>query len=241
MCGMYIVGALLLLGANVTEIPAAVGKILGNAFGTNQESAMYGGLIGALVMGFRRAAFSNEAGVGSAAIAHSAARTEYPVREGVVALLEPFIDTVVVCTMTALVIVISGVYVGKGGDYGGASLTSEAFDTVPFLQGWFPWVLLVAAMLFAFSTMISWSYYGERCWTKMFGPNSSTWYKIVFLVFVVLGSITSAKNVLEFGDLMILSMAFPNILGLYFLGNRVAGDLRDYMRKKDAGEFQTYH
>ena len=242
MCLMYLTGALLMILANITMVPRALMTMVEHAFGDGR--AVYGGLVGALVLGFKRAAFSNEAGVGSASIAHSAAKTDYPVREGIVALLEPFIDTVVVCTMTALVIVISGVWIdidpSAAGSYGGASITRDAFNTVGFMRGWFPWVLLVASVLFAFSTMISWSYYGERCWSKMFGPGSSLAYKMVFLVFVVLGSITSALNVLNFGDIMILSMAFPNIFGLYFLGSIVRKELREYLAKKHAGEFQTY-
>jgi AGCS family alanine or glycine:cation symporter len=240
MVGIYLVGVVCVLLYNFTAIPAAIGTILDGAFGGNQGDAVKGGLIGALVVGFQRAAFSNEAGVGSAAIAHSAARTEYPVREGIVALLEPFIDTVFVCSMTALVIVMSGVYTDVGTDEGGAALTSRAFETVPFLAGWFPYVLLFAAVLFAFSTMISWSYYGERCWTKLFGPRSSLVYKFVFMGFVVLGSITSATNVLNFGDLMILTMAFPNVIGLYFLAGRVREELRGYLARKNAGEFPTF-
>ncbi|MEO0481699.1 MAG: alanine/glycine:cation symporter family protein [Planctomycetota bacterium] len=243
MCGIYVVSALLVIFANVGEIPSAIGAIVGDAFGAD---ALYGGAIGTLVVGFQRAAFSNEAGVGSASIAHSAARTEYPVREGIVALLEPLIDTVLVCTMTALVIVITGVYdpAGPQGELvatkAGAALTGEAFDSVSWLSGWFKWVLTGAAVMFAFSTMISWSYYGERCWVKLFGQGSSMSYKMLFLVFVVLGSIVSATNVLEFGDLMILSMAFPNILGLYFLGGLVKNALTDYEHKLRSGEMKTY-
>ncbi len=253
MCGIYILAALTILLANFTEVPAAFGKIIGGAFNTE---AMYGGVIGTLVMGFQRAAFSNEAGIGSAAIAHSAARTPYPVREGIVALLEPFIDTVVVCTMTALVIVITGSYNPEvactfGADTAeamrhaivdkeGAKLTNYAFQSVPFLANWFPWILMAAVMLFAFSTMISWSYYGERCWTTLFGQRASLSYKILFLVFVVLGSVISADNVLEFGDLMILCMAFPNILGLYFLGGIVKQQLVTYEADLKEGKFQVY-
>ncbi|MHC4515214.1 MAG: alanine/glycine:cation symporter family protein [Planctomycetota bacterium] len=253
MCGIYILAAITILLANFSEIPAAFGKIIGGAFDTK---AMYGGVIGTLVLGFQRAAFSNEAGIGSAAIAHSAARTPYPVREGIVALLEPFIDTVVVCTMTALVIVITGSYNPEvAGTFGadttaamrqaivdkeGAMLTNYAFQSVPFLANWFPWILMVAVMLFAFSTMISWSYYGERCWTSLFGQRASLSYKILFLVFVFLGSVISANNVLEFGDLMILCMAFPNIMGLYFLGGVVKRQLASYEIDRKAGKFQVY-
>jgi AGCS family alanine or glycine:cation symporter len=245
MCGIYVLACLVVILGHAGEIPRAIGEILSGAF---ESDAIYGGVLGSLILGFKRAAFSNEAGVGSAAIAHSAARTEYPVREGIVALLEPFIDTVVVCTMTALVIVITGVYDPQGAHVeliasnNGAALTRAAFQSVDFLgvAVWFPYVLLVAVVLFAFSTMISWSYYGERCWTNLFGPRSSMAYKILFLVFVVLGSIVSATNVLEFGDLMILIMAFPNILGLYFLRGVVARDLRDYESKLANNEFKVW-
>ncbi len=242
MCGIYVAGAILLLLSNMDKIPGAFGAIFGGAF--NAE-AMYGGAIGALVTGFKRAAFSNEAGVGSAAIAHSAAKTDYPVREGIVALLEPFIDTVVVCTMTALVIVISGVYNAPEHAHliinpEGAALTGEAFKTVPWMASWFPKLLLLAVIMFAFSTMISWSYYGERCWTHLFGQGASMAYKILFLVFVVLGSIVRAQNVLDFGDLMILVMAFPNILGLYFLKGFVTKDLQEYESELQAGNFKTF-
>ena len=245
MCGIYVLACLVVILGHAGEIPRAIGEILSGAF---ESDAIYGGVLGSLILGFKRAAFSNEAGVGSAAIAHSAARTEYPVREGIVALLEPFIDTVLVCTMTALVIVITGVYDPQGAhveliaNNNGAALTRAAFQSVDFLgvAVWFPYVLLVAVVLFAFSTMISWSYYGERCWTNLFGPGSSMAYKILFLVFVVLGSIVSATNVLEFGDLMILIMAFPNILGLYFLRGVVARDLRDYESKLANNEFKVW-
>ncbi len=242
MCLIYVLASLSILLANFGEIPRAFGEIFGGAF---SPDAIYGGFIGSLVMGFRRAVFSNEAGVGSASIAHSAAKTPHAVREGVVALLEPFIDTVVVCTMTALVIVITGVYnapetaeIVRGQD--GALLTQAAFEAVPFLADWFPRILLVAVILFAFSTMISWSYYGERCWTNLFGPRSSIVYKLLFLGFVVLGSVISGQNALAFGDLMILLMAFPNILGLYFLSGEVGDRLRDYEKSLAAGEFTAH-
>ncbi|MEM7199437.1 MAG: amino acid carrier protein [Planctomycetota bacterium] len=242
MCGLYLVASLTIIVFNFSQVPAAFGAIFAGAF---SGEAMYGGALGALIMGFRRAAFSNEAGVGSASIAHSAARTPYPVREGIVALLEPFIDTVVVCTMTALVINITNVHLMPEhaelvAGQKGAALTSEAFQTVPFLAGWFPWVLMGAVVLFAFSTMITWSYYGERCWTHLFGQGASFSFKILFLVFVVLGSVIKATNILEFGDLMILLMAFPNILGLYFLGGEVKGELGEYEQKLSAGELKVY-
>src|SRR5690606_35750865 len=193
-------------------------------------------------MGFQRAAFSNEAGAGSAPIAHSAARTQYPVREGIVALLEPFIDTVVICTMTALVIVFSDAYENPAyatliANHQGAALTSRAFgEHIPF----FPHVLSLAVFLFAYSTMISWSYYGERCAVWLFGERASVPYKMLFLLFVFLGSIITATNVLDFGDLMILGMAFPNLVGVYALSGKVKATFDDYWRRYKAGEFPTY-
>ncbi|MCB9832979.1 MAG: alanine:cation symporter family protein [Planctomycetes bacterium] len=241
MCGIYVLAALFVIVVDIKEVPHAFSRIIDGAF---NPSALYGGFVGVLVVGFKRAAFSNEAGVGSAAIAHSAAKTDEPIREGIVALLEPFIDTVVVCTMTALVIVITdadestaSAFVEARASGDGASLTSLAFESA---ISWFPYVLSVAVMLFAFSTMISWSYYGERCWTWLFGEKSSMAYKIIFLVFVFLGSIVSAKNILDFSDLMILGMAFPNILGLYFMTPKVRRALGEYLRKLKANEFQTY-
>jgi len=239
MCGVYVLACLWILGMNAEHIPTAFGRIFSEAF---TPIAGYGGFVGVLVTGLRRAAFSNEAGVGSAAIAHSAARTEYPVREGIVALLEPFIDTIVVCTMTGLVIVITGAFEDPNNyelmaKSSGAALTSRAMGQE---LTWFPYVLMVAVVLFAYSTMISWSYYGERCWVFLFGDRSSLAYKIVFLVFVFLGSVVTATNILNFGDLMILSMAFPNILGVMLLSGKVKTDLDSYMSDLKAGKFKRY-
>jgi AGCS family alanine or glycine:cation symporter len=239
MCGIYVVACLWILLSNVSAIPGAFGEIVSGAF---SPEAGYGGFIGVLVTGIRRAAFSNEAGVGSASIAHSAARTEYPVREGIVALLEPFIDTIVVCTMTGLVIVITGAY-ADAANYDviegakGAALTGRAMGNE---ISWFPWLLSVAVILFAYSTMISWSYYGERCWCFLFGDRASMSYRIFFLVFTFLGSIITATNILNFGDYMILSMGFPNILGLFFLAGVVKKDLDKYMGDLKAGRFKVY-
>ncbi|MFT5322271.1 MAG: AGCS family alanine or glycine:cation symporter [Planctomycetaceae bacterium] len=269
MCGVYVLSCLAILLMNAGLIPDAISSILSGAF---SNDALYGGFIGVLVTGFKRAAFSNEAGVGSAAIAHAAAKTEYPVREGIVALLGPFIDTVVICTMTALVIVITGTYpddfrtdvdaAGKESTVAirlaasdsldaereqsmlkavntkkGATLTSLAMDSQ--IAG-FRYVLAIAVTLFAYSTMISWSYYGERCWAYIFGDGSSMVYRVIFLAFVFLGSIVSATNVLDFGDLMILGMAFPNVIGVVFLSGEVAADLKVYWQKYTNGEFVEY-
>jgi AGCS family alanine or glycine:cation symporter len=243
MCGIYVLAALWVILGNASAVPEAFGKIVDGAF---SPAAGLGGLAGVLIQGFKRAAFSNEAGVGSAAIAHSAAKTPYAVREGIVALLEPFIDTIVVCTMTALVIVITGAYDPATADglyapyldnANGAGLTSAAFGSQ---ISWFPYILSVAVVLFAFSTMISWSYYGERCFVWLFGDGASLLYKAMFLVFVFLGSIITATQVLEFGDLMILGMAFPNVLGVVLLSGKVKSAFQDYWGKLQSGEIRPY-
>lgn len=245
MVGIYVVAALVVLMMNFSEIPNAFGQILSGAF--NAE-AMYGGLIGVLIQGFRRAAFSNEAGIGSASIAHSAAKTDEPISEGLVSLLEPFIDTVVICTMTALVIVISDygsftateVFINeKAGDLDAIGLTSSAFAQS---ISWFPIVLTVAVILFALSTMISWSYYGLKAWTYVFGEGrtANISYKVIFCLFVVVGSAISANQVFDFGDAMIFAMCFPNVLGLYFLAPEIWSDLQSYMARVKSGEIKRY-
>ncbi len=236
MVFIYLLAALWIILYNFPLLPDALILIVKSAF---SMEAGIGGLIGAVVQGFQRAAFSSEAGIGSAAIAHSAARTPYPVRQGIVALYEPFIDTVVICTMTALVIVITGVYDANGefanlvASREGAALTSAAFGKV---ISWFPTVLSICVVLFAYSTMISWSYYGERCWTYLFGENYSMVYRILFVVFIVVGSVTSAAGILDFSDLLLLSMAFPNFIGLYLLSGKVKKALTEYLDKLKSGE-----
>ncbi len=230
MAAVYILGALVVIGYNIENIGLAFQAIWDGAF---SPSALKGGVIGVLIVGFQRAAFSNEAGVGSAAIAHSAAKTNHPPSEGFVSLLEPFIDTVVVCTLTSLVLIFTGMHEVSG--VAGAELTSRAFRSV---VSWFPYVLAAAVFLFAFSTMISWSYYGMRAWTYLFGKSkkSEIVYKVLFLVFVVVGASVSLGAVLDFSDMMILSMSFPNIIGLYIMSGEVRNDLRDYMKKLKSGE-----
>ena len=230
MCGVYVLAALYILLVNASAVPAAFATMFKSAF---TLEAGIGGLIGALIQGFRRAAFSNEAGVGSASIAHSAAATSEPVREGIVALLEPFIDTIVVCTMTGLVVVITGAYQSGVGD--GVEMTAEAFRTV---LPWFPSVLSVAVVLFAFSTMISWSYYGERCAVHLFGAAASLPYKVIFCAATFFGAVFKLGNVLDFSDLMVLGMAFPNILGLFLLSGKVKARLDDYWGRLQSGEMK---
>lgn len=232
---IYLLAALWILVVHASEMPGVFRLIVDSAFSLE---AGVGGMIGVIVQGFKRAAFSSEAGIGSAAIAHSTARTPYPVRQGIVALMEPFIDTVVICTMTALVIIVTGVY-DQGGEYAdliarnqGAALTSKAFGTI---IGWFPTVLSLSVVLFAYSTMISWSYYGERCWTYLFGERFSMIYRIGFVAVIVAGSISSATNILDFSDLMLLSMAFPNLFALYVLSGRIKRALDDYVARLKSG------
>ncbi len=239
MCAIYLLACIAILGMNLGAIPGAISAIFDGAFNAD---ALRGGFLGVLILGFKRAAFSNEAGIGSAAIAHSAAKVPHPAREGIVALLEPFIDTIVVCSMTALVIVITGAY--KNPEYAsmvagdeGAALTSAAMgEQLAFM----PYVLSVAVFLFAFSTMISWSYYGERCWAYLFGDSSSLIYRIIFVVFVFLGSIANAKNILNFGDLLIFGMVLPNVIGVVLLSGKVKRSLDDYLGKLKAGEYKTF-
>ena len=229
MAVLYFAAALVILVVNFSEIGNAFAMIIEGAFA---PSAAFGGFIGVIIQGFRRAAFSNEAGVGSASIAHSATKTNEPVSEGIVSLLEPFIDTVVICTMTALVIIVTGMSGVQGVE--GAQLTSQAFESV---ISWFPYVLVIAIFLFAFSTMISWSYYGLKSWTYLFGSSkkSELVYKLIFLAFIIVGSSVKLGAVLDFSDMMILAMAFPNILGLLILSGEVKIDLKEYLNKVKTG------
>ncbi len=270
MCIAYVIAAIYILVVNASAIPAAISQIITEAF---SPQAAYGGFLGVVIIGVQRAVFSNEAGVGSAAIAHSAARTDEPVSEGIVALLEPFIDTVVVCTITALVLVVSGAYNAEAfaarqspetvveaiegvSDVGevseqrladaksslqenidarrGAALTLVAFRSCGHV--WFGYILFAAVILFAFSTCISWSYYGERCWVELFGERFSLAYKLLFLFFTVLGSIVTRGNILAFSDLMILGMSFPNLLGVFLLSGLVKRKLDEYWGKYKSGE-----
>ena len=226
MCGIYVLAALIIICVNINNTGEAVSSIFYGAF---SPDALKGGVIGVLITGFRRAAFSNEAGVGSASIAHSAVKTDTPASEGLVALLEPFIDTVVVCTMTALVLIFTG-YADDTHGFSGAALTTAAFASE---FSWFSWVLLIAIILFAFSTMISWSYYGLKAWEYLFGSNKRIGYlyKIIFLLFIIVGASSGSGAVIDFSDLMILGMALPNILGLYVLLPEVKQELRTFLKK----------
>jgi AGCS family alanine or glycine:cation symporter len=240
MAGIYVLASLIIIFSNIQYLGGAFTLIFEGAF---SPSAGVGGFIGVIIVGFQRAAFSNEAGAGSAAIAHSAVKTKFPASEGVVALLEPFIDTVVICTMTALVIIFfnmdagafeygngtgSTVLLNGTGTYvGGVDLTSMAYDSV--IPG-FRYVLTLAIILFAFSTMISWSYYGLQSWKFLFGRGKAadTTYKILFLLFVVIGAAATLDAVIKFSDAMILALVFPNMIGLLFLFPKVNQELKKY-------------
>ena len=242
MALLYIIASLIIIFAHFSFIDDAFRMIFAEAF---TPRAGLGGLMGVLIVGFKRAAFSNEAGAGSASIAHSAVKTKYPASEGIVALLEPFIDTVVICTMTALVIIIyngDGQMFPYGGDgkgnvvlnatgasTSGVDLTSMAYnDVIPH----FSYVLTIAIVLFAFSTMISWSYYGLQAWKYLFGRGkiADLSYKFLFLAFVVIGASVSLSAVTDFSDAMILAMVFPNMIGLLFLFPKVKEELNRYLK-----------
>jgi len=237
MAGLYMIAGMVVLFIYIDKLPWAFGQIFVGAF---SAEGVAGGVVGALIQGFKRAAFSNEAGVGSAAIAHSAVQTDQPVSQGFAALLEPFIDTVVICTMTALVIIITG-HVSAGGltplagGATGVGLTSAAFGSA---VSWFPYVLAVAVVLFAFSTMITWSYYGLKAWTYLLGDSmaSELVFKFMFLAFVVIGSSMGLGPVIDFSDSMIFAMALANIVGLYFLMPVVKRELDKYWAGIRSGE-----
>ncbi|MFC8900112.1 alanine/glycine:cation symporter family protein [Streptomyces cinereoruber] len=239
MAGIYIAACLVVIAVNVTAVPSAVSTIIEGAF---DPQGVAGGVLGALIIGFKRAAFSNEAGLGSAPIAHSAVKTKHPASEGLVALLEPFIDTVVICTMTALTIVIANpasyVEVREGGEsIGGVTITSDAFGTV---LPWFPYILTVAVMLFAVSTVLTWGYYGLKAWTHLFGRSraSEITYKVVYTVFAVAGSLLTLQTLIDMADAVLFMLAVINIIGLYLLAPVVKRELNTFLafvKRRDAG------
>lgn len=277
MCASYVSMALFIIIKNYDEIIPSFQLIFSDAFSLK---AGWGGFLGIMVIGIKRASFSNEAGVGSAAIAHSAAKTEEPVSEGIVALLEPFIDTIVVCTMSALVIVITGAYSGptfkqfvkenqkeaflKAGDSEeqaeskaeaeasqvgkevadmGAAGKGAAVMSRAVKRGGYPWfqyILYATVFLFAYSTVISWSYYGERCWAHLLGEGKSLYYKLIFLCCVVLGSIITEGKILDFSDLMIFGMAFPNMIGMIILSGFIKKELDKYWEKYRTGKLALH-
>ncbi len=237
MAALYLTACLVVILGNIGSVPSAFGEIISGAF---TGEGIVGGAVGALLVGFQRAAFSNEAGLGSAAVAHSAVRTKEPATEGFVALLEPFIDTIVICTMTALTIVITGAWTSPdASEIGGVKLTSRAFESV---LPWFPYVLAVAVVMFAFSTMISWSYYGMKATSYLFGdnPTAENVFKVVFVIFTVIGSAAALDAVINFSDSMIFLMGIPNIIGLYFLAKVIRKVIHSYFDRIKSGEIKEY-
>ncbi len=237
MAVFYCFFALIVIFMNFAAIPEAIANVFDGAF-TGEGVA--GGALGALIIGFQRAVFSNEAGIGSASIAHSAVRTNEPITEGMVSLLEPFIDTIVICTITAMVIGTANVASpGFAGDATGIAMTSAAFETQ---ISWFPIPLAFAGMLFAFSTMISWSYYGLKGWTYMFGEGDmgQTIYKLLFCAFVALGCMVQLGPILDISDALVFLICVPNILGLYILSPLVKKELDHYMARIRSGEIKKF-
>lgn len=254
MCLIYVVSALLVLISNAGHIPAAISMIVTEAF--NPRAAVTGGILAAFIWGMRRATFSNEAGIGSSPIAHAAAKTRMPASEGVVALLEPFIDTVIVCTMTSLVLVTSMYFKGDSGEFTingmpfmlgdtakastsfGISMTSQAFQTV---HDGFKYVLFVCVLLFAFSTLITWSYYGLQAWQYLFGKShgAALSYKLIFCGVIVAGSAASMDKAVDFSDASLFAMSIPNLIGVYFLLPVIRGELNkfvDFTKRVDGGK-----
>ena len=226
MGGIYCLAALVIIIMNYDMLPNAISSIFTKAF--SPEAGM-GGVLGVLIVGFQRATFSNEAGIGSAPIAYSAVKSNEHMSVGFVSLFEPFFDTVIICTMTALVIIISGAYDPSSG-ISGVELTSKAFkkDII-----WFPYILSLAVILFAFSTIITWSYYGMKAWTYLVGNSiiAENFYKIIFCIFIIIGAASELDSVIHFSDSMIFAMAFPNVIGMYFLASELKNDLNNYKKK----------
>jgi len=235
---IYLSASIYILIVNAALLPHAIVTIFNEAF---HPTAIAGGMVGVMVQGFKRASFSSEAGIGSAPIAHAPSQVKYPIQQGLVALYEPFVDTVIICTITALVIVTTGVYTGGTPELDllieakqGAALTSAAYAMT---LSWFPAILALCVTLFAFSTMISWSYYGERAWTYLFGTKSSIIFKLFFLVIIVLSTLIDKLGPLvDLTDMLFLAMALPNIIGLYILRDDVKKALIEYTQKLKSGE-----
>ncbi|MCC3281924.1 alanine/glycine:cation symporter family protein [Arthrobacter caoxuetaonis] len=241
MAAIYILACGAVIAVNLENVPAAFGAIIEGAF---RPEGFAGGILGVMIVGFQRASFSNEAGVGSAAIAHSAVKTRRPVSEGFVAMFEPLVDTVLICTMTALAIVMAGApslqagidqVQGGGGAPDGVILTSDAFATV---LPWFPIVLAVAVALFAYSTLITWSYYGLKAWEYVFGRGRKREiaYKVIFLTFTVAGCILSFSQVISFTDAALFICAFVNLLGVYLLLPVIKREMKAYLADRKSGK-----
>lgn len=233
MCLLYVFSGIIVILYHFTEIPNVIALILDEAF---TPKAVEGGVIGCIIWGLRRSVQSNEAGVGSAPIAYAAVKTKEPVSQGFVSLLEPFIDTVILCSITAFVIIVTGTHANTEGLVG-VKLTSRAFESViPF----FPYVLAIAITLFALSTLLSWSYYGQKAWNYLFGEGDkrTRTYQLVFCIFIVIGSSMNMASIIDFTDAMMLAMAVPNIIGIYLLTPQILTELKVYCEKYNVGIFK---
>lgn len=234
MAGIYLLAALTIILFNFTEIPGAIMTIITGAFAPD---AVEGGLIGVIFIGMRRAIYSTEAGLGTSSMAHAAAKTREPVSEGLVGLMEPFIDSVIICTITALVIVISGQYAPQPDGLVGIELTSAAFTSI---YPGFDWVLMIAVLLFGFSTIISWGYYNGKIWTFIFGESkaSENTFKAVFCLLLIPGGVMTATQVFDIADSLFFMLAVPNIIGLFIMAPELRADLRNYFARINAGEIK---
>ena len=234
MCAVYLTAALVIILGHYEAVPGAFATIIDGAF---TPEGVTGGIIGVIIVGMKRAVYSSEAGLGSATMAHAAAKTREPVSEGMVALMEPFIDTVVVCTITALVIVITGQYEIGNGNVQGIAMTSAAFESV---ISWFPYVLAFAAFLFAFSTILSWGYYSSKIWGFLYGRSniSMNIFKVVYCMLLIPGAVFSPQEVYDLMDSMFFLMAVPNILGIFILAPVLKADVKDYLARLKSGEIQ---
>ncbi len=232
MTFVYLAAGFIILCLHLEQVPAACVSIVVEAFAPEGVS---GGVIGAMIIGLQRATYSNESGIGSAAIAHSAVKTREPSSEGLVALLEPFIDTIVVSTMTALVVIVTGAYKIQG--LSGIEITSAAYASV---FPWFPNILAIAVVLFAYTTMLTWSYYSVKCWTYLAGESywTNLGYKLVYCLFLSTGAVISMKATIEFADAMFFAMAIPNVIALYILGPRVKREIEGYIARIRSGEIR---
>ena len=232
MAFIYLAAGVIILSLHVEQIPAAFVSIVVEAF---SPEGVGGGVIGAMIIGIQRAVYSNEAGVGSAPIAHSAVKTREPASEGLVALLEPCIDTMIVSTMTALIVIVTGVYKIHG--LSGIEITSAAYATV---FPWFPKILAVAVMLFAYTTMLTWAYYGVKCWTYLVGESrwANLGYKLVYCLLLSTGAVISMNAALDFVDAMFFAMAVPNVIALYVLVPEVKREIEGYVARIRSGDVQ---
>jgi AGCS family alanine or glycine:cation symporter len=235
MVAFYLISCFVIIFTNYSLIPTVFSEIFVQAF---KPDAMYvGGFIGVFIQGVRRASFSNESGIGAAAIAHAAAKTDEPVREGVVAMIGPFIDTIVICSITALTILITGAHLHQGSAFQGAQITAVAFGSL----GWvMPYLLTVATATFAYSTLISYSYYGEQAVEFLFGKKSIIAYRVIFVLVVVLGPLITLNNLVNFMDMMLLSMGVVNIIGMFFISKKVKEMTVDYIKRLKSGQMKRY-